>query len=131
MGSLGDEEMAIKAYESGRALGGDRSAQSTALLRLADIHKHRGNWNSAIPLWEEAASNNSITALIELAKYYEHQEKAYHLALDYTLRALTLSLGIPEAAQPKRLRKELSKRKNRLELILSKQNSLHNVSTEN
>ncbi len=123
MGSLGDEEMAIKLYESGKSLGGDSSAQSNALLRLADIHKRRGNWNLAVPLWEEAASMNSLDALIELAKYYEHRVKAYDLALEKTLKAFALNLGITEAAQPKLLRKELLKRKSRLELILAKQNA--------
>jgi uncharacterized protein YprB with RNaseH-like and TPR domain len=130
MGSLGDEEMAIKLYESGNALGGDTSAQSMALLRLADIHKRRSSWDSAKPLWEEAASIGSIAALIELAKYYEHQQKVYSLALDWTQQALALSLSTPEASQAKHLRTELLRRKKRLELLLSKQNSINNFSKE-
>lgn len=121
MGSLGDEEMAIKLYESGNALGGENAVQSMALLRLADIHRHRRNWSSAVPLWEEAASRNSVFALIELAKYYEHREKAYSLALDKTLKAIALSLSLPEAAQPRQLRRDLLKRKIRLEQILARQ----------
>ncbi|HSN94478.1 MAG TPA: ribonuclease H-like domain-containing protein, partial [Anaerolineaceae bacterium] len=74
MGSLGDEEMAIRLYESSNALGGDRVAQTASLLRLAEIYKRRGDWKSALPLWEEAASSNALIALVELAKYYEHQE---------------------------------------------------------
>ena len=130
MGSLGDEEMAIRLYESGKDLGGDRSAQTTALLRLADIHKQHKNWNDALPLWEEAASMNSLVAMIELAKYYEHQERKYDLALDKTLKAFALNLGIPEAAQPKLLRRELLKRKNRLEQILAKHGSVNKLSDE-
>ena len=116
--------MAIKLYESGNALGGDNAVQSMALIRLADIHKHRGNWSSAIPLWEEAASRNSVSALIELAKYFEHQEKAYNLALDKTLKAIALNLSLPEAAQPRHLRRDLLKRKIRLEQILARQNRI-------
>lgn len=120
-GSLGDEEMAIKLFESGHALGGDRFAQTAAMLRLAEIYKHRGDWKLAVPLWEEAATSDSMLALIELAKYYEHQEKAYSLALEKTLKAIAISLSLSGVTQPLHMRSDLLKRKHRLEQLLSKQ----------
>jgi len=122
LGSLGDEDMAIKLYQNGKNLGGDELTQTTALLRLAEINKHRQQWQEALPLWEEAASMGSITALVELAKYYEHQERAYDVALEKTLRAFSLSLSLKEAEQPKSLHSELLKRKARLEKLSAKQN---------
>lgn len=128
MGSLGDEEMAIKLYQNGKDLGGDESAEITALLRLAEINKRRGRWQEALPLWEEAGSLNSIAAFIELAKYYEHRQKAYEIALDNTHKAFALYLGLNRINQPNYLRDELEKRKNRLENLIKKRHSLQESS---
>lgn len=128
MGSLGDEEMAIKLYQNGKDLGGDESAEITALLRLAEINKRRGRLQEALPLWEEAGSLNSIAAFIELAKYYEHREKAYEIALDNTHKAFALYLGLNRINQPNYLRDELEKRKNRLENLIKKRHSLQESS---
>jgi hypothetical protein len=122
LGSLGDEELAIKLYQNGKELGNDELAQNLALLRLAGIHKRRQQWQEAILFWEEAANLGSISALIELAKYYEHQEKTYDIALEKTLKALALSLNLQGTDQTKALRSELLKRKNRLEKLIAKQN---------
>jgi uncharacterized protein YprB with RNaseH-like and TPR domain len=57
------------------------------LMRLALLHKHRNNYSSAIPLWEQAASRRRILAYEELAKYYEHHAIDLDLALKWTLEA--------------------------------------------
>ncbi|HSN95019.1 MAG TPA: hypothetical protein VLR89_08170, partial [Anaerolineaceae bacterium] len=91
----------------------------------------RGDLKSALPLWEEAANSNALIALVELAKYYEHQEKDYSIALEKTLKAIALNLSIPEASQPLHMRSDLLKRKTRLEQYLSEQNNIHRPSAEN
>lgn len=56
---------------------------------LSFLHKKAGDFQRAIPLWEEAAGEGKVYAHIELAKYYEHQEKAYQEAIHWTLEALS------------------------------------------
>jgi uncharacterized protein len=52
--------------------------------RLALIYKRRRDFQSALPLWEQAASLNQLEAFEELAKYYEHQAGEFSEALRWT-----------------------------------------------
>ena len=47
-----------------------------------------GDLEQAIHWWEQAASQGHIYAHIELAKYYEHRQRAYPQALEWVRRAL-------------------------------------------
>lgn len=61
-----------------------------ALTRLAMIYKRQGNYPAAVHLWEEAAGHGDIEVHVELAKYYEHQVKAYDQAIYWTQKALDI-----------------------------------------
>ncbi len=64
-----------------------------AALKLSFYYKRQGKWEEAVKIWEEAAANNplNIPALLELAKYYEHRERRFQTALEFTERALVLA----------------------------------------
>jgi len=61
-----------------------------AALKLSFHFKRQGRWEEAVKIWEEILANNpfSISALVELAKFYEHKEMRFQTALDLTERAL-------------------------------------------
>ena len=62
-----------------------------ALWQIAQLEKKLGNPNAALRLYTElAACRNAFRspALEELAKYYEHEEHNYALALEFTRQAL-------------------------------------------
>lgn len=56
------------------------------LERLSFLLKRKGDWRSAISLWEIAVENRALYAFEELAKYYEHKVKDLETAQDWTLK---------------------------------------------
>jgi uncharacterized protein YprB with RNaseH-like and TPR domain len=85
---MGEVDSAVSLY-----LKGAQAADSTAhklepLLAHARLHKRRGEYSDALPLWEQAAPDGSLEALEELAKYYEHHARQLEMALSYTNQAL-------------------------------------------
>jgi len=67
-------------------------AAAIARMRLAALHKRRGQWDQAIELWSQVAAGCSEpwrrSSLIELAKWAEHQAKDYGRAITWAHRAL-------------------------------------------
>jgi tetratricopeptide (TPR) repeat protein len=66
----------------------DESVRQEAIRRLALIHKRRGEWESALNLWQQAADAQQLYAFEELAKYHEHFARQPHEAMHWTLTAL-------------------------------------------
>jgi uncharacterized protein len=61
-----------------------RSGDAKSGHVLGQFHKENGDWEKAVPVWEElAASVKSVQAVIELAKYYEHRKKDFEAALKW------------------------------------------------
>ncbi|MEW6716683.1 MAG: ribonuclease H-like domain-containing protein [Chloroflexota bacterium] len=87
----GDLEAAAQAYNA--ALTNNPLLDEThwrTLQRLSYVHKRRGDLSSAMALWRKAASQGNIYAYEEFAKVYEHQEKDYVTAMDWTQAAIHL-----------------------------------------
>ena len=80
-------EEAALLYEHG--LQGDLSEGDfgAAVQRLSALHRRRGDIESAVALWQKAASEGHVYAHIELAKYHEHRRRDYSEALKWTLDA--------------------------------------------
>jgi len=57
---------------------------------LACLFRRRGDYESALRLWEQAASDGYIYAHVEIAKYYEHRCGDLKQALQYTETAITV-----------------------------------------
>lgn len=86
-----------------------------SLWSLGLIEKKRTNWPAALTIWTDlAASRNAYRgeALVELAKYYEHQEKNWFMALECTIEATRYC---PQA--------EIEHRRHRLEAKIEKPRS--------
>jgi len=83
--------------------------------RLGDLYKRQGKLAEAIQVWMTAAELEDIDSIIELAKYYEHAQCEYTLALEWTEKAvLYLDKKGYHSYQNRQLKKDLIKRKERL-----------------
>ncbi|EGV32369.1 hypothetical protein ThidrDRAFT_1218 [Thiorhodococcus drewsii AZ1] len=88
--SKGREALALRLLESERGRLGPE-----ALLDLARLYRRRGDWDSALRLWESLSATGDQQARLALAKYHEHRTR------DLTL-ALELALGLPPGADRER-----------------------------
>ncbi len=77
---------------------------------LSLYYKRAGLWLLALPLWRELVENyRSISAVVELAKYYEHREKEPEKAYYWLDKVFAWDLPLSPL-----LRSELLKRRERL-----------------
>ncbi len=56
--------------------------------RYARMNRRQNDWSEAVALWRTGAEHGMVTACIELAKFYEHQERNYEEAYAWTKKAL-------------------------------------------
>ena len=110
------EQLADQVYASDRLQQLSDTDRQKSLLLRARLQKRKGNLEEASVLWQEAASAGSLEALIELAKYFEHQRRDDEAALRYTKQALSI-------CSDNTLTDLLLHRKNRLEAKILKNNS--------
>jgi len=110
-----DFETAILLYERGLDQGLPKEFFIQTLERFAQLYRRQENWENAVNLWKRAAGHKHLEAYIELAKYYEHQQRDYDQAILWTGYALEL---VPETEMNPFIRRNLSadlqKRRDRL-----------------
>jgi uncharacterized protein len=94
---LGEWDMAARLFERGLEMELPEADFWLAVQRLSHLQKRRGDMETAIALWERAASQGHVYAYVELAKYHEHQRRDYPQARKWTLNAVELvsTLDIP------------------------------------
>ena len=105
-------ELFKRAVEAGLP---DRTLYST-LWGIACLEKKLGRRYESLRLFTELAGCRNefrISALEELAKFYEHEERNYGLALDFTEQALRLGLSPALAHRKQRLERRLATRRPR------------------
>jgi len=87
---LGDFEMGEIMYSYTLRHARTPQEKKQGLLRLARLHKKRGQLEYATRLWEEALSIGgfSVEPYEELAKAFEHRIRDLQRAREYTVRAL-------------------------------------------
>jgi uncharacterized protein len=61
--------------------------------RLSMLKKRLGDFDSAVGLWQQAAQQKQIYAHVELAKFFEHQQRDYKEAARWTQSALDIVLS--------------------------------------
>jgi hypothetical protein len=83
-------ETATQLYERGLAHDLPEELHWKTVQRLSFTQKRRGNLPAAVALWHEAACSGQIYAHIELAKFYEHKQRDYSEAAQWTHAALSL-----------------------------------------
>ena len=67
-----------------------REIRLEACQRLAMIYKRQNDYRNAVSFWERAAGDHHLDAMIELAKYYEHVQRDYDKAMEWTQSAADL-----------------------------------------
>jgi uncharacterized protein YprB with RNaseH-like and TPR domain len=112
---LDRREEATRLYERGLEASVGETDFGAAVQRLSALQRRRGDLESAVALWQKAAAEGHVYAHIELAKYYEHQQRNYVEAMKWTKEAEELinSLDIPRY-EYRHWMEELEHRKKRL-----------------
>lgn len=79
-----------------RALDGRLSEEAMLLAKtkLARYFKRNEQWDKALSLWKEMAPYNQLSCYRELAMFYEHKEKDYEKAREFSEQGLALALDI-------------------------------------
>jgi uncharacterized protein len=87
---LGQAREAAQLYA--RALEYDLSEEHHRRIaqRLSMSYKRQRYFEGAVPLWSESAMRGELYAHVELAKYFEHRQRDYDRALEWTRSALAL-----------------------------------------
>ena len=113
---LGQWERAARLFERGLEMELPEADFWLAIQRLSSLQKRRGDLETAVQLWERAATQGHVYAHVELAKYHEHERRDYPEALKWTVSAVELvgTLDIPRYVY-KHWMEELDRRKKRLE----------------
>jgi len=113
---------ATQLYERSLDQGLPRNFYLETLNRFALLYRRQGNWDSAIYLWKSAADYQQIEPCVELAKYYEHNQRDYIEANKWTQTALNLALK--SELNPFNRRILIGELNKRLERLLNKQNKI-------
>jgi uncharacterized protein YprB with RNaseH-like and TPR domain len=87
---LGRWETAARLFERGLEMDLPEEDFWQAVRRLSHLQKRRGDLETAVRLWEQAAGQRHVYAHVELAKYHEHHVRDYAAALVWTESAITL-----------------------------------------
>jgi hypothetical protein len=87
---LGEWDTAARLFERGLEMNLPEGDFWQALKRLSHLQKRRGDLETALRLWEQAAGEGHVFAHVELAKYHEHTLRDFHSALAWTETALEL-----------------------------------------
>ncbi|GEM_PF-5872321 len=67
------------------------AVSSASIDTVVDGHfvlTRRGDLETAVRLWEQAAGQGHVYAHVELAKYYEHHLRDFAVALEWTRKAV-------------------------------------------
>ena len=83
-------ELSSSYYQIGikKGFGTENSAYIHRNFGL--VNKKQEKWDEAVNQWKLASEFNDYISCIELAKYFEHKEKSYYQALEWTYRAMEI-----------------------------------------
>ncbi len=111
---IGDVENAMSLYQRSAAHPDSGGVYIEPLLLQAHYYKRVKAYEKAVPLWQIAAEANSLEALEELSKYFEHFEKQPGTALIFTEQALTVIGSEPLDHRMQVWKKQFLQRQSRL-----------------
>ncbi|MBN2388852.1 MAG: ribonuclease H-like domain-containing protein [Anaerolineales bacterium] len=86
--SLSNWDLAARLYERGLESELAEADFWAAVQRLSALQRRRGDLETAVRLWKQAAGQGHVYAHVELAKYYEHRVRDVGAALEWTRRAM-------------------------------------------
>lgn len=126
---MGMIERSIRCYEKALNVSGVKEKSHT---QLSLLYKRLNNWQEAEKLWINMAecNINTVFALVELAKYYEHKLKDYDRAALATQRALETEYK-KKTLVGYSLKDEILELKKRLERIKCKKQKQESIGDNN
>jgi TPR repeat protein len=99
--------------------------QKEILLRWSFLEKRKRNYSQAVELWKWAAQYGDVCAMIELAKFYEHNQKDYEEAIRWVENAMDVTNNYKyQMINQQELKHALAHRYSRLKNKLHKSRSL-------
>ena len=87
LSKLGIWDLSEAFFRDGLEQGLPRDIQNEAARNFANSLKRQDRWEEAVIYWCSAAENNDYLACVELAKYYEHRQRIYKIALQWAQQA--------------------------------------------
>ncbi len=87
LSKLGHLEISEDFFQAGLDKGLPDEVKNEAIRNFAYTLKRQEKWSVALSYWEIAANRDDYRSCVELAKYYEHRERDFALALKWTKRA--------------------------------------------
>ena len=94
--AMGKTDIASALYAESTQHDLPASLLARTLMDQAGIHKKQGNFDEAIVLWQKAVAFDRLDACEELAKYEEHQQRDFLKAMNWVLKAFSLSEKLNE-----------------------------------
>jgi uncharacterized protein YprB with RNaseH-like and TPR domain len=88
LADIGFAEEAIEVFRSTLAMELPAEKEFQLVENLACLFRRRGDYESALQLWEQAAADGYVYAHVEIAKYHEHRSGNLVQALHYTQTAI-------------------------------------------
>ena len=91
LSKLGIWDLSETFFKDGLEQGLPQEIQNEAARNFANSLRRQGRWEEALVYWCSAAENEDYQACIELAKYYEHRERACETALQWAQQAARIA----------------------------------------
>jgi uncharacterized protein YprB with RNaseH-like and TPR domain len=88
---MGKWDDAARLYERGLQIGLPEAGFAETLRRYSALQRRRGNVESAVKLWEQAAGEGHVYAHVELSKHHEHRKRDISEAFRWARSALELA----------------------------------------
>jgi uncharacterized protein YprB with RNaseH-like and TPR domain len=107
-------ELSSFYYQFGIKKGFSTENSANIYRNFGLVNKKQGKWGEAIYQWKLAAENKDHISCIEIAKYFEHKEKSYYQALEWTNRAMEIVNQIYLKGTKDKLKSKIEYRKQRL-----------------
>jgi uncharacterized protein YprB with RNaseH-like and TPR domain len=111
---LDQRDFAAAFYKLGVKKGIDDSNAAVVYRNFGFLFKKQHEWENAVYHWKLAAKFDDIESCIELAKYYEHIERSFNQALDWTNNAEILFDRICINLTENKLKQDIIHRRKRL-----------------
>ncbi|MBN1868877.1 ribonuclease H-like domain-containing protein [Candidatus Sumerlaeota bacterium] len=98
----GRAEQVVECLERAALLSRSPIEEHSLSMHVAVEYRRAGRWTDAVDVWRERARVApgllGVGPCVEMAKYYEHREKDFTQAIEWTRRALECLGELPEAS---------------------------------
>ena len=107
-------ELSSSYYQIGIKKGFGTENSAYIYRNFGLLNKKQGKWDKAVYQWKLAYEFKDYISCIELAKYFEHKEKSFYQALEWTNRAMEIIIQEHIKGAKEKLMSKMEYRKQRL-----------------